>query len=250
MRRTIVALVLFVAPLGAIQSASPRGEGSDPRAVEIARAVLKKVGGQEGWDATRYIRWKFFGGRQHYWDKQTGDVRIEIAERVGEDGNVERPQLLVLMNIHTRQGRVLADGEDVRDEETLEEYLTLGHKIWVNDSYWMFLPFKLLDPGVTLKYVGERELEDGRMSDVIELTFGDGVGYTPENRYEVFVARDSGFIEQWAFFASAGDAEPRFTLPWANWRKFGRIWLATDHGEQKNWDIAVHAVLPRSVFTE
>lgn len=31
---------------------------------------------------------------------------------------------------------------------------------------------------------------EGRVSDVIELTF-EGVGVTPENRYEVFVARDT-----------------------------------------------------------
>ncbi len=243
-----LSLVLFTVCVVAAEP--PEVAASDPRAVEIAQAVLEKLGGQAGWDATRFVRWKFFGGRQHYWDKQTGDVRIEMAERLDDAGEVERPALLILMNIDTKLGRVLAAGEEVRDREKLDEYLTLGHKTWINDSYWMFMPYKLLDPGVTLKYSGERELEDGRLADVLDLTFGDGVGYTPQNRYEVFVARDSGFIEQWAFFSKADETEPRFTMPWADWRKFARIWLATDHGDDKDWDIAIHAVLPRSVFTE
>ncbi len=253
MRRAVGAFVFFVltvAAAAAVSAGPPEAADSEPRAIEIARAVLDRIGGEEGWAATRFVRWKFFGGRQHYWDKQTGDVRIEMAQRLDDDGKVQRPKLLVLMNVQSKTGRVWADDDEVRDAEKLEEYLTLGHEIWINDSYWMFLPFKLLDPGVTLKYAGEREMEDGRMADVLDLTFGDGVGYTPENRYEVFVARDSGLIEQWAFFSSAEDDQPKFTLPWADWRKYGRIWLATDHGQQKNWDIAVHAVLPRSVFTE
>ena len=173
-----------------------------------------------------------------------------MAERRNDADEVQRPDLLVLMNIHTKLGRVRAAGEEVQDPEKLDEYPTLGHEVWVNDSYWMFMPYKLLDPGVTLRHTGERELEDGRLADVLDLTFGEGVGYTPENRYEVFVARDSGLVEQWSFFAEADAPEPQFTMPWAAWRKFGHIWLATDHGQQKDWDIAVHAVLPRSVFTE
>ena len=249
-RRTLTAFVLTLAPMSVVAGPPEAPSSSDPRAIKIARAVLETLGGQAAWDATRFVRWKFFGGRQHYWDRHTGDVRIEMAERRDDADEVERPALLILMNIDTKLGRVWAGGEEVEERDKLDEYLTLGHKVWVNDSYWMFMPYKLLDPGVTLRHTGERELEDGRLADVLDLTFGEGVGYTPENRYEVFVARDSGLVEQWSFFAEADAPEPQFTMPWAAWRKFGHIWLATDHGQQKDWDIAVHAVLPRSVFTE
>ena len=49
------------------------------------------------------------------------------------------------------------------DMVSVQEYLELGHRTWINDSYWMFMPYKLLDPGVTLAYAGERALEDGRL---------------------------------------------------------------------------------------
>jgi len=223
---------------------------SDPRAVEIARAVLERLGGQEAWDATRHVHWKFFGGRTHDWDKWTGDVRMEIPEARDKAGGLERPELSILMNVDTKQGRVWASGEPVEDAQRAREYLDLGHEIWINDSYWMFMPYKLLDPGVTLRYAGEKPLEDGRPADVLDLTFGDGVGYTPRNRYEVFVAKDTGLVEAWSFFLDAGDEEPRFTLPWAGWKRFGGIWLATEHGKGKDWEIAVTDDRPSALDAE
>ena len=245
MARVSIALVLF-GLAGLPPSAAP--PASDPHALEIAEAVITRLGGREAWDGTHYVRWKFFGSRLHLWDKHTGDVRIEIPERRKEDGSVERPALLVLMNVNTKNGRVWAAGEPVTDEAKLREYLDLGHEIWINDMYWMFMPYKLLDPGVTLRDRGERALPDGRPADVLEMTFASGVGYTPENKYEVFVARDTHLVEQWAFYEKATDPSPRFTLPWGGWRQFGRIWLATDHGQGKDWGIAVDDGVIRALF--
>jgi hypothetical protein len=213
---------------------------SDARAIEIARAVVERMGGWDAWDDTRYVSWNFFGQRTHYWDRWTGDLRLEMPK--------EDDRYLVLMNAGTREGQVWRSGVLVEDPEEAGNLLQEAHKLWINDSYWMFMPYKLLDPGVTLKYVGEREMEDGRAADVLDLTFGDGVGYTPQNRYEVFVAKDSGLVEQWSFYPEAADAEPRFSMPWADWRQFGRIMLATSHGRGADWEIAVHDDLPRAVF--
>ena len=245
MRRWIVPCLVAASALTVAAT-----DRSDPKAVAIAETVLERLGGDEAWSATGFVRWDFFGGRTHYWDKQRGDVRIEIPERLDDAGEQVRPELLVLMNINTREGRVWATGQEVADADQRADYLEQGHQIWINDSYWMFMPYKLLDPGVTLRYSGERALEDGRACDVLDLTFGDDVGYTPNNRYEVFVARDTGLVEQWSFFADSADEEPRFTLPWSGWKQFGGIRLATDHGQEKDWRIAVEDDLPRTLFTE
>ncbi len=250
-----VGLLLLAAPaFGSESSGAEAREGSasaavsDARAVEIARSVLAAMGGAEAWEATRYVSWRFFGRRLHFWDRHTGDIRSESPARRDREG-VERPALLVLMNVHTRRGRAWENEVEVLDPAKLGEALDLGHQMWVNDSYWMFMPYKLLDPGVRLRYAGERPLADGRPADVLDLTFEPGVGYTPENRYEVYVGRDSGLVEQWSFYAEASAGEPQFTLPWAGWMRFGRILLATDHGEEADWEIAVHDTLPAAVFT-
>ncbi|MEZ5331564.1 MAG: hypothetical protein R2991_05830 [Thermoanaerobaculia bacterium] len=51
------------------------------------------------------------------------------------------------------------------------------------------MPYKLEDPGVTLHYLGERPMLDGRPAEVLELTF-EGVGRTPQNKYHVYVAEE------------------------------------------------------------
>jgi hypothetical protein len=242
-RRRLAGLVLPALALAAVTAAGPGDRvhvspDSDPRAVAVAQAVVERMGGWEAWDGTRYLVWTFFGRRHLWWDRRAGDVRIETDRGV------------VLLNVDTRAGRVWRDGVEITNPDSLAAALEEGRQIWVNDSYWLIMPFKLLDPGVTLKYGGEASLPDGRAADVLVLTFGEGIGYTPENRYEVFVARDSGLVEQWSFFAAASDAEPKFTLPWAGWTKVGGVMIATDHGRGDPWPVSAPASLPASVFRD
>ena len=226
----------------AIPAAARARKQADPEAQRIAEAVLEAMGGREAWEATRYLGWTFFGGRRHVWDRWTGNLRIEVP--ASERG----PETLILMNLNSRRGRAWRAGRELQGEE-LAEALEAGWRMWVNDSYWMFMPYKLLDPGVHLRYVGEGRLPDDRTADVLELTF-DQVGVTPQNRYLVYVARDSGLVEQWSYFPTREDPEPRFTLPWEGWRRFGRILLSTSRGRGHDWQIHVWQELPDAVFTD
>lgn len=210
--------------------------GSDPRAIVIADNVMDAMGGREAWDQTRYLSWNFFGRRTHLWDKWTGDLRFEQGG------------LLVLMNVNTKQGRAFKDGVELTGEEQTKA-LTRGYEAWVNDSYWLLMPYKLKDSGVTLTLVGEQAMEDGRAADVLQLTF-EGVGVTPENKYHVFVAKDTGLVEQWAFFRSATDEKPGFTTPWAKWTKLGSILLSGDRGRMQLSDIKVYQQVDPAAFQE
>ena len=102
-------------------------DGSDPRAIELADAVMERMGGRAAWDATRFVTWNFFDRRRHFWDKRAGDVRVEGADR--ETG----VPYLVLMNLHSLEGRAWRDGEEVSGEE-LEELLDLGESAWINEA--------------------------------------------------------------------------------------------------------------------
>jgi len=239
-------LVVLAIPCGAAAQnpAAPGFDraGSDERAISLADSVMERLGGRAAWDDTRFISWNFFGSRRHFWDKYSGDVRIEGTDR--EDGT----PYLILMNLHSKQGRAWSDGVEVSGKQ-LETLLDLGEAAWINDSYWMFMPYKLKDSGVTLAYVGSGTMEDGRGAEVLELTFKD-VGRTPQNKYHVYVASDSGLVEQWDFFSQATDEEPRFRIPWHGWRPFDRILLSDDRGETGHTGVAVFESLPASVFSD
>ncbi|MHC4948833.1 MAG: hypothetical protein ACYTG1_11310, partial [Planctomycetota bacterium] len=176
-------------------------EGSDPEAIALADAIMEALGGRAAWDATRYLSWNFFGARRHVWDRHTGDVRIEGRLRRGGG-----QPYVILMNVRTGDGRVWRDGAAVEDPAELAEALAGGRRLWVNDSYWLVMPYKLKDDGVTLRSLGRRETDEGA-ADVLELTFRD-VGVTPENRYEVHVDPESRLVTRWDFFEKRDDDEP------------------------------------------
>ena len=220
---------------------------SDVAAIALADLTMKAMGGRQAWDETRYIAWNFFGSRRHIWDKHTGNVRIEYADR--ESGE----QIVLLMNINTLKGSAWRNDGEVADADALKEMLKSGKGAWINDGYWLMMPYKLKDPGVTLNYLGERMMEDGRPAEVVQLTFTD-VGNTPHNKYHVYIAKDTTLVEQWDYFSKADDSEPRFKIPWRDWKRHGRIMLSGDRGERRGralklTDIAVFDELPESIFT-
>jgi hypothetical protein len=191
---------------------------SDPRAIAIADEVMLALGGRPAWDATRCVQWKFAGKRRLCWDRLTNDLRLDEGGRV------------ILMNLQNGEGRVFEGaGELVRDANRKRELLDEAYASWSNDSYWLFAPYKLKDGGVQLTWAREDKLDDGRAADVLRLEF-EGVGITPQNAYEMYVARDTRLVEQSRFFKWRTDSKPATTTPWRDWRRYGNILLASDHG--------------------
>jgi hypothetical protein len=234
----ISLLLIFSAPSQAADYPAAAGfdtEGSDPQAIAIADASMEAMGGYEAWNQTRYITWRFFGGRLHVWDKWTGDIRFE------------QDDLTVLMNINNRQGSAWRDGQELTDPDSLQAALERGYRSWINDAYWLVMPYKLKDSGVTLTYRGAGQSENGHAADVLTLTFAE-VGVTPQNKYEVWVDKKTKLVSQWAFYGQASDAEPRFTGPWDNWQRHGQIMLSDSRGERGHTDLAVFSQLPESIF--
>ncbi len=234
--RQLLALLLLLAA-GGMGWARPEEGAADEKAAAIAAQVMTAMGGSKAYDNTHYLTWRFFGKRLHVWDKWSGDARIE-------DGK----GLVVCMNVNTRKGKAWQDGSEITDAAALEEKMTWGYEVWINDSYWLVMPYKLRDPGVTLSYTREDKTEDGRAADVLTMTFAN-VGVTPENKYEIFVDRESHLVTQWSFFEKAADSEPRFTTPWADWKRCGEIMLSANRGQRGHSDVAVLTKVPPTTFT-
>lgn len=204
-------------------------EGSDKDAILIADEVMEASGGRAVWDSTQVLQWNFFGRRMHKWNKSTGDLII----------NIPSDSLNITMNLKSMSGTIISKGEGVEDENAINAYLQRGKEMWINDSYWIFLPFKLKDSGVTLKYLEETNTSDGTLADKLELTF-EGVGVTPENKYHIYVDKSSKLVTQWDFFSNYEDEKPRFSNPWNEYKEYDGLMLSSGRGgERKMTDIAV-----------
>ncbi len=221
---------------------NPPAEGfnaaaSDPQAIAIADEVMEAMGGRQAWDDTRYIAWNFLGFRDLLWDKQGKRVRIEVP----------RDSSTYIVDLENETGKIMVGGQVMEDPDSLAKYVTRGRNIWINDSYWLVMPFKLKDSGVTLKYMGEDTTQAGIPADVLQLTF-DEVGVTPQNRYLVYVGKEDHLVRQWDFYRNADDAEPGFSLPWDNYQSFDGVLLSGDRGPRQLSDIRVFESVPEGAF--
>ncbi|MCB0576642.1 MAG: hypothetical protein KDC61_18940 [Saprospiraceae bacterium] len=196
--------------------------GSDAQAVRIADEVMAAMGGRKAWDDTRCISWNFFGSRTLLWDKQAGMCRIEWQKR----------PLKVIVDLNKGSGKVWIDGAEQSQPDSLAKYLEIGKKVWINDSYWLLMPFKLKDSGVTLKYLGESATDAGTTADLLQLSF-QNVGVTPDNKYHVWVDKKTRLVSQWAYFEKFGDEKPRIVNPWSDYKRYGGILIAGSRGESR-----------------
>ncbi|MBV6648048.1 MAG: hypothetical protein KI790_21480 [Cyclobacteriaceae bacterium] len=214
-------------------------EGSDAIAVVLADKVMDAMGGRKNWDATRYLSWNFFRVRKHVWDKQTGQVRIES----------QKSDLTILMNINDKTGKVWKNGQEITEADSISKYLEQGQRMWINDAYWLVMPFKLKDSGVTLTYLGEDSTQTGEEADKIRLTFNE-VGVTPQNAYDVWISAESRLVKQWAYYQNLAQDEPNFVLPWGNYQQTGDILLSDDRGDRDLSEVKVLETVPDGLFTE
>src|SRR5262249_23041152 len=159
----LLSALLPLAPAGRLAAQTPAPAASDPKADQVAAQMLEALGGQAAWDNTHFLHWTFAGRRVHTWDKWTGQHRVE-----GEDK--EHHKYVVIENINTHEGKAWLDGKPVTGD-ALKPMLENAYGAWVNDTYWLLMPYKLKDPGVHLTYAGE-ETVDGQPYDKLHLSFG------------------------------------------------------------------------------
>ena len=215
-------------------------EASDPRAIAIADSVMLAMGGREAWDDLQYVSWNFFGIRDLVWDKHSGRVRIDVP------GANE----VYLINVNDNSGKVYVGDSLIAPADSLQMKVDRGKSIWINDSYWLFMPFKLKDSGVTLHYIGNGTLPDGSPAEILQLTFEE-VGDTPENKYQVYVDASDHLVKQWAYYRNASQDSASAVWPWDNYSTYGDLLLSADRSDglgPKN--VHVYDSLPDAVFTD
>ncbi len=154
---------------------------------------------------------------RHYWDVGTGAYRVEGML------DEEQTPYVVIFNVNTREGNAWIAGKPALGED-LARLLEDAYGRFINDSYWLIMPLKLLDPGVHLHHEGEVSSETG-VRDRIRVSFDPGIGLTPGDVYWIEVDRKSGRMVRWEFILE-GDEE-KYGYSWTEWGKYGPLNLST-----------------------
>ena len=212
----LVLLASLLVPPSPAAAAEPA-----PEAVALARRTMSAMGGEDRWTAARLLRFDFTSVRDgqpgavysHWWDRQTGAYRLEGVDKEGVPYRV-------LFDVDDRTGRAWRAGSEIAGED-LARMLEMAYGRFINDTYWLLMPWKWLDPGVRLGYDGRREI-DGEAYEVVSLSFDDGTGLTSRDRYWVLVSPDSGRVARWEYVLQDQQGNPGQGTPtawsWEEWK--------------------------------
>ena len=205
-----VLLVLLVA---ACQVAEEPRQGMETMLPELAShadtlafRALEASGGEMAMRSMPYLRFDFGTNpespRRHLWDKMSGDYRLEYLR-----GDTS---VVVLFNTGTRAGAAFRDGAPAADSDRLVDR---GYSAFINDTYWLMMPVKMLDPGVSREVVADSSSSE---HEVVRLWF-DQVGLTPGDTYYVWVNRETGMVDRWHYVLQSGSQQ------WCNWLDYTEL---------------------------
>jgi hypothetical protein len=227
------------------QAATPAATPpSDAHAIAIANQVMDALGGETRWSQLHGLRWAFEvsvhdtikSSRHHSWDKQAGWHRVEGVTRAGK-------KFLFIEQLGTGHGMAWMEGKPITGD-SLSKLVAYAKSMWTNDTYWMLMPYKLRDPGVTLRDAGEKR-EGTKTYDKIALSFNH-VGETPGDHYWIYVNRANHRIEKWDMILE-GDKPPAQSWTWDDWTQKDGLWFPTAH-RQGNVTIYTRGVETVSAF--
>lgn len=184
----------------------------ETRADSIALRIMEAHGGVDTWRRIRYVRFDFgFDGqdgkrvaRRHLWDRFENRYRVEW--QAGEDSTA-----VVLFDTDSREGEAYVAGEPVPDS-VAASMVERGYGAYINDTYWLMAPMKLLDPGVNRSYVPDSSSAE---YEVITTTY-DNVGLTPDDQFWFWMDTGTGMLARWAYLLQ-GRKDQAPTM-W-NWRE-------------------------------
>lgn len=200
-----------------------------PSADDIARRAMNIHGGDLAWERARYIAFTFSVERDgkiissypQKWDRYTGQYRVTGKMKDGTTFDVT-------LNVNTKMGHGKVNGVEVKDNAQFKELFDTGIRRFANDTYWLLMPLKMLDPGVHRAYEGQRTDSCGRSWDLLKLTFDPGAGLTPGDVYLPWINRDTGMVEEWDMkLQGTKPEEPPMQVFFRDYRRVGGLLIST-----------------------
>ena len=206
-----------------LAAAATAADTKDAKSLAIANSMMTAMGGLNNWNQAHFVRYDFkvtIKGKQvvdrsHLWDKSTGRYRIDGMTKDGKP-------TVALFSVATQQGSAWSGGKKLEGAEAAKA-IKDAYAAFINDMYWLSMPWKWLDMGVNLRYLGQKPF-GAQSYDVVELTFGK-VGLTPGDRYHAYISPKSHLMEHWEYTLQGGN---KGAWDW-QYAATGGVKLASNH---------------------
>lgn len=141
----------------------PSGK-SGPEADQMAQKMMQSLG-KETYDQTEFYSWNFAGVHRYYWDKDKKLVEVLWGD-----------QRAVFKTDDYLNGIAFESGKPLK-EEAKNEALETAWAYYCNDSFWVFAPFKVFDPGTSRSIIDLENESEGLL-----VSYSSG-GTTPGDSY-------------------------------------------------------------------
>lgn len=167
--------------------------------------------GYAAWDDVERIDFRF-------------DVDVNDTNRVARDWTwYPRADSVVLRGsggetAYRRNAGALAGGEREADAN------------FINDSYWLLMPFYLVwsaDGYAAEVQRGVSSPLGDEPRDMLTVRYGSEGGYTPGDAYDLYVDDDYR-LREWVY-RRGGQAQPSMTMDWSGYREIEGLALPSDH---------------------
>jgi len=230
-----------------------RATGSK-EALGLAQRVFDHAGGKEGLARVQNLVFTFKAGqstKRLFWDLRARKVRVEYPEP--PPGFVLGVRISVLVFDIAKDENVLRHPPRPNPRAPRMS----AKSDWINDSYWLLVTLKVLDPGVVLAVDPPRE---GDLAGIrrLRLRF-EKVGLTPKNEYVLHVESDTGRVVRWDYYRRGG-ANPRRVRSWAfeDYQRVGPLRLSLSRRQLGTprrkldielQDVKVNVPAPKDVWT-
>lgn len=188
----------------------------------LAREVMEAAGGERAWnDLSWNLSFEFVSYREgkeaarfsHRWNRRTNAAVVSGTGRDGKRWEVRFGDLFA------RRGTAMLDGAPAHDS-MVTRLLDNAYARFINDSYWLLMPLKLLDKGVN-----HRRLEDttigGRRYETLALSF-EKVGLTPGDQYWLYIDPKTKRVARWRFLLQSGNTGE---YTWEEYERVGPVTL-------------------------
>lgn len=182
---------------------------TDAKAKKMVEEMVNAVGGVENFYKLRDVKYDL------NYDSPGDGPDVVGEERYIFDGELSQANLtehgfLGMKNISEgfdgQNFWVKHNGAPMNDEKAIGMATFLRK----TNYYWFAMMFKMLDPGLNYKYLGEKKL--GKQGyDVVEVTFDEQVGAV-QDTYVLYINQDTHLVDQFLFTVMAMGAQDPFLM--------------------------------------